>query len=155
LLKDVEKTREEEIIDQINIHLQAARRAVGDQVKILESSNLLAMLNREINQIKRQPKRCHMQFFRTVVTPFGIFHCPAFRGVEEAKIGERDGYLSKTKLKESLRRAAQSILNFDAEKECKDVGCFYNRTNWWLDEIIRSDEDVHDLEKVEDDNFFL
>jgi len=155
LLKNVGKTKEEEIIDQIKIHLQEARHVAGDQVKILESSNLRAMLNRETDQIKRQPKRCHMQFFRTVVTPFGIFHCPAFRGVEEARIGEPDGYLSETKFKESLARAARSIMTFDAEEECKDVGCFYNRTGWWLEEFIHSKEDVHALEKVENDNFFL
>lgn len=155
LLKDVGKTREEEIIDQIKIHLQTARHVAEEQVKILESSNLKAMLNRETDQIKRQPKRCHMQFFRTVVTPFGIFHCPAFRGVEVARIGEPDGYLSETKFKESLERVAQSILTFNAEEECKDVGCFYNHTNWWLEEFIHSKEDVLNLEKVENDNFFL
>jgi MoaA/NifB/PqqE/SkfB family radical SAM enzyme len=155
LLKNVGKTKEEEIIDQIRVALQEAKRFAGDQVKILESSNLKAMLNRETDRIKRQPKRCHMQFFRTVVTPFGIFHCPAFRGVEEARIGEPDGYLSETKFKKSLKRTAQSIMTFDAEKECKDVGCFYNRTNWWLEEFIHSKEEIHELEKVEDDNFFL
>jgi MoaA/NifB/PqqE/SkfB family radical SAM enzyme len=155
LLKNVGKTKEEEIIEQIKVHLQTARDVARDQVRILESSNLVAMLNRETDQIKKQPKRCHMQFFRTVVTPFGIFHCPAFRGVEEARIGEPDGYLSETKFKESLKRAAQSILTFDAEEECKDVGCFYNRTDWWLEEFIHSKEDVHGLEKVENDNFFL
>jgi len=155
LLKNVGKTKEEEIIDRIKLHLQEARQVVGDQVKILESANLKAMLNRETDQIKRQPARCHMQFFRTVVTSFGIFHCPAFRGVEEAKVGKPDGYLSETKFKKSLERTARSILTFDAKEECKDVGCFYNRTNWWLDEFIHSKEDVHDLEKVEDDNFFL
>jgi MoaA/NifB/PqqE/SkfB family radical SAM enzyme len=155
LLKNVEKTKEEEIIDQIKMHLQEAKRFAGDQVKILESSNLKAMLNQETDRIKRQPKRCHMQFFRTVVTPFGIFHCPAFRGVEEARIGDPEGYLSERKFKESLKRTAQSILTFDAEEECKDVGCFYNRTNWWLEEFIHSKEDVHELEKVENDNFFL
>jgi MoaA/NifB/PqqE/SkfB family radical SAM enzyme len=155
LLKNVGKTKEEEIIDQIRVALQEAKRFAGDQVKILESSNLKAMLNRETDQIKRQPKRCHMQFFRTVVTPFGIFHCPAFRGVEEARIGEPDGYLSETKFKKSLKRTAQSIMTFDAEKECEDVGCFYNRTNWWLEEFIHSKEEIHELEKVEDDNFFL
>jgi MoaA/NifB/PqqE/SkfB family radical SAM enzyme len=155
LLKNVGKTNEEEIIDQIRVALQEAKRFAGDQVKILESSNLKAMLNRETDQIKRQPKRCHMQFFRTVVTPFGIFHCPAFRGVEEARIGEPDGYLSETKFKKSLKRTAQSIMTFDAEKECEDVGCFYNRTNWWLEEFIHSKEEIHELEKVEDDNFFL
>jgi MoaA/NifB/PqqE/SkfB family radical SAM enzyme len=155
LLKNVGKTKEEEIIDQIRVALQEAKRFAGDQVKILESSNLKAMLNRETDRIKRQPKRCHMQFFRTVVTPFGIFHCPAFRGVEEARIGEPDGYLSETKFKKSLKRTAQSIMTFDAEKECEDVGCFYNRTNWWLEEFIHSKEEIHELEKVEDDNFFL
>jgi len=155
LLKDVEKMREKEIVDQIQIYLQEAKHFAGDQVKILESPNLKAVLNQETDRIKRQPKRCHLQFFRTVVTPFGIFHCPAFRGVEEARIGEPDGYLSETKFKESVKKTAQSIVTFDAEEECKDVGCFYNRTNWWLEEIIRSQEDIDTLEKVENDNFFL
>ena len=155
LLKNVEKTKEEEIIDQINIRLQEVKGLAGDRVKILESSNLKAMLNRETEQIKRQPKRCHMQFFRTVVTPFGIFHCPAFRGVEAARIGDRDGYQEGRTFKESLKKTAESIITFDAEEECKDVGCFYNRTNWWLEEFIRSEESVEGLEKVENDNFFL
>ncbi len=155
LLKNVGKTEEEEIIDQIKIYLQEARHVAGGRVKVLQSSNLKAMLNRETEQIKRQPARCHMQFFRTVVTPFGIFHCPAFRGVEEAMIGKPDGYLSETKFRESLKQAARSILTFDAKEECKDVGCFYNRTNWWIEEFIHSKEDIQDLEKVENDNFFL
>ena len=155
LLKNVDKTKERDIIGQIKGHLQEARHLAGDQVKILESSNLKAMLNQETDQIKRQPKRCHIQFFRTVVTPFGIFHCPAFRGVEEARIGETAGYLSEARFRESLLRTAKSILTFDAEKECKDVGCFYNRSNWWLEKFIRSTEDVHELERIENDNFFL
>jgi len=155
LLKNVGKTKEEEIINDIRDHLQEARRFAGDQVKLLESSNLKAMLNQETDQIKRQPKRCHMQFFRTVVTPFGIFHCPAFRGVEEAKIGEPEGYQSERKFRGCLERTAQSIMTFDAGEECKEVGCFYNRTNWWLEKFIRSKQDVHELEKIENDNFFL
>jgi hypothetical protein len=113
------------------------------------------MLNQETDQIKRQPKRCHMQFFRTVVTPFGVFHCPAFRGVEEARIGEPDGYLSEIRFENSLKRTAKSILTFNAEEECKDIGCFYNRTNWWLEKFISSKEDIVKLEKFENDNFFL
>ncbi len=155
LLKDVKKTKEMEIIEQIRRRLQDARLFTGDSNKILESSNLKAMLNQETDQIKRQPKRCHMQFFRTVVSPFGIFHCPAFRGVKEAKIGEPDGYLTVSQLKESLRKTADLILTFNAEEECKDVGCFYNRTNWWLEDLIHSDKDLHQIEEVENDNFFL
>jgi len=155
LLKNVGKAEEDKIIDDIKRYLSEAKRFAGKQIKILESSNLKAILNQETDRIKRQPRRCHMQFFRTVVTPFGIFHCPAFRGVKEARIGERDGYLSESQLKESLKRTAESILTFDAEEECKEVGCFYHRTNWWLEEFIHSDKDVHEIEKVENDNFFL
>lgn len=155
LLKDVGKIKEQEIVDQIKSRLQEAKHAAGQHVKVLESANLKAMLNREADQIKRQPATCHMQFFRTVVTPFGIFHCPAFRGVEEARLGMTDGYRSETKFRETLGRAAKSILTFNAEQECKDVGCFYNRTNWWLDTFIHSKADVSELEKVENDNFFL
>jgi MoaA/NifB/PqqE/SkfB family radical SAM enzyme len=155
LLKDVEKKKEKDIIDQIKGRLRQAKDLAGSRVKILESSNLKAMLNQEADQIKRQPKRCHIQFFRTVVTPFGIFHCPAFRGVEEARIGEAAGYQSEVQFRESLHRTAKSIMTFDAEEECKEVGCFYNRSNWWLDEYIRSKGDVQELEKIENDNFFL
>jgi hypothetical protein len=155
LLKNVEKTKERDIIDRIKGHLQEARHLARGDVKILESSNLKAMLNQETDQIKRQPKRCHIQFFRTVVTPFGIFHCPAFRGVEEARIGEATGYLSEVRFRGSLLRTAKSIMTFNAEEECKEVGCFYNRSNWWLDKFIRSEEDAQELEKIENDNFFF
>jgi hypothetical protein len=96
-----------------------------------------------------------MQFFRTVVSPFGIYHCPAFRGVDIAKISEKDGYLSDKNFRQSLKQMAHSIETFDASRECKDVGCFYNETNWWLERFIQSKEDVHEIEGVEDDNFFL
>lgn len=155
LLKDVDRSREKEIIDEIRSLLEEGKRIAGDEIKILESSNLKAMLNEEVDLIKRQPKRCHMQFFRTVVSPFGIYHCPAFRGAEEAKIGGVDGYLSRKKLRESLQKTGQSILTFDAAKECKDVGCFYHRTNWWLEGFIQSGRDIHDIEGIEDENFFF
>jgi hypothetical protein len=42
-------------------------------------------------------------------------------------------------------------LTFDAEEECKDVGCFYNRTNWWLEEFIHSSKKIDQLEGLEDE----
>jgi hypothetical protein len=155
LLQNVGPSKESEIAKEIKIQLQRAREIAGDKVKVIESSNLKAMLNQETERIKTQPKRCHMQFFRTVVSPFGIYHCPAFRGVDVAKISEKDGYLTDKKFRQSLKRMAQSIETFGATKECKDVGCFYNETNWWLETFIQSKENVHEIEKVEDDNFFL
>jgi wyosine [tRNA(Phe)-imidazoG37] synthetase (radical SAM superfamily) len=155
LLDQVDKDKEDEIVKEIVMNLQKAKDVAGNTIRILESVNLKAMLNKETERIKQQPRRCHMQFFRTVVTPTGIFHCPAFRGIENAKIAESDGYLTKAKLKESLKSTATSILAFDAEKECKVVGCFYNQTNWWLEDFICSEMDISEIEKIEDNNFFL
>ena len=155
LLQNVGRSRESEIAEKIRVQLQRAREMAGNEVKILESSNLKALVNQETGRIKSQPKKCHMQFFRTVVSPFGIYHCPAFRGVEIAKIAEKDGYLTDSKFKQSLRRVSESILAFDAEQECKEVGCFYHEANWWLEHFIQSKKSVHDIQRVEDDNFFL
>jgi len=155
LLDRVDPEREKRIVDDIRTNLGKARTVAGDRIRILESVNLKAMLNEETGQIKKQPRRCHMQFFRTVVTPSGIFHCPAFRGVEKAKVGESDGYVSDVTFGESLSRTATSLRTFDAEKECQVVGCFYHHTNWWLENLIESDQDIESILNVEDDNFFL
>lgn len=155
LLDHVNKETEKEIVKKIRMNLRKAKEVGGDKIKILESVNLKAMLNEETDRIKKQPKRCHMQFFRTVVTPSGIFHCPAFRGVEKAKIAGQDGYLTATQWSESLKITGKSISTFNAEEECKVVGCFYNQTNWWLEEFIQSDRDINEIETVEDHEFFL
>ena len=155
LLQDMDKGKETELIREITGQLEKARVVAENKVKILESSNLIAVLNQETERIKRQPKKCHMQYFRTVVTPFGIYHCPALRGIDIAKVGEKDGYLSEEKFKENLQTMARSIRTFEAERECKEVGCFYNDTNWWLENFIHSEKGMEDLETVEDDNFFL
>ncbi|NWF93239.1 MAG: radical SAM protein [Syntrophaceae bacterium] len=155
LLEKVDRAKEKEISEQIRIRLEKAKGVANGQIKVLESVNLRAMLSGETEKIKTQPQRCHMSFFRTVVAPSGIFHCPAFRGVKEARIGENDGYTTESKLKESLLNTARSILDFDASVECRVVGCFYNETNWWLERLIHSGEDVNRIEEVEDENFFL
>lgn len=155
LLHQVGKDEEETIRKKIAVNLQKAKDTADDKIKIIESVNLKAMLDKRTGQLKKQPGKCHLQFFRTVVTPSGIFHCPAFRGVAKAKIAQSDGYTTETKFQTSLETTAQSIATFDAEEECQVVGCFYHQVNWWIEDFINSKKDVHEIEEVEDDNFFL
>ena len=155
LLDGVNRKREEEIAEEIRGHLRKAKEVANGHIKILESVNLKAMLNQETERIKRQPKRCHMPFFRTVVTPLGIFHCPAFRGIEKGRIAEGDGYSTDADFTESLRKTAQSISTFDAETECRVIGCLYNEANWWVEDLIDSDTAMREIGEVEDNNFFL
>jgi MoaA/NifB/PqqE/SkfB family radical SAM enzyme len=155
LLDKLDREREERIREDIKSNLQKVKSAADGKLKILQSVNLRAMLDNKLSDLKRQPKRCHMQFFNTVVTPSGVFHCPAFRGVDKAKIAECNGYTDKNNFDETLQTVAHSIVTFDAEKECNVVACFYHHVNWWVERFIHSNKSVDEIEKAGDDNFFL
>jgi MoaA/NifB/PqqE/SkfB family radical SAM enzyme len=155
LLDNVGPDRERMIAQEIQVSLDAAKASAHGAIKVLESVNLRALLDQKADEIKQQPERCHMQFFRTVVSPSGVFHCPAFRGIEKAKLGEKDGYAGRRRLETILKTTADSIMRFNAREECRVVGCFYHQSNWWLDRLIASKRPIDDLATVEDDNFFL
>jgi len=147
--------RENRIIAGIRENLEKAKELSGGAVNILESVNLHAMLDRKVHELKKQPKVCHAQFFRTVLAPSGIFHCPAYRGVPKGRIGEGDGYIDPERFEETHATLARSIQEFNAEKECDVIVCFYHHVNWWIERFIVSDASVEELEVVEDNNFFL
>jgi wyosine [tRNA(Phe)-imidazoG37] synthetase (radical SAM superfamily) len=147
--------REKKIIKTIKLNLEKAKNVAGSKIKILESINLKAMLNQKVHELKRQPRLCHMQYFRTVLAPSGIVHCPAFRGIEKAKIADHRGYAGNRHLDSTLENVACSIETFDAEKECSVIACFYHHVNWWIEDFINSDKDVEELAAVMDDDFFF
>jgi wyosine [tRNA(Phe)-imidazoG37] synthetase (radical SAM superfamily) len=147
--------REALIIEDIRTNLVLAHETGGDAVKVLESVNLQAMLNKKVHELKVQPEVCHSQFFRTVLAPGGIFHCPAMRGVEQAKIGDPSGYRGKANLDFTQARLEHSIQSFNARLECSMVVCFYHHVNWWIEDFIQSDADVSEIPVVADNNFFL
>jgi len=155
LLDSVEKEKEQRIIDNIRQTLEDTRNAVDGRIKVLESVNLVAMVNNKVHELKKQPETCHMQIFNTVVTPMGIYHCPAFRGVENAKIAGPDGYAGEERFNETLQRLTDSITSFNATRECNRIACFYNHVNWWIENFIESEKSVDELEEAEDDNFFF
>jgi hypothetical protein len=155
LLDSIDREKEQRIIEHIKNNFHNAKKAADNKIKILESVNLRAMMDNKVHELKRQPKICHLQFFNTVVTPSGIFHCPAFRGVEKAKIAESNGYAGKERFEQTIQNLTHTITVFNAEKECNVVGCFYHHVNWWIEKFIRSDKSVDEIEEIEDDNFFL
>jgi hypothetical protein len=96
--------------------------------------NLLALFDPEVLAAARnQPKRCRMQALRQVVTPTGIYGCPAYRGDPRSRITEPDGYVSVAKYRGTAAQTAALIERFDASTECRNITCLYNSTNWWLE----------------------
>jgi len=155
LLDSIDREKEQRIIEHIKNNFHDAKRAADNKIKVLESVNLRAMMDNKVHELKRQPKICHLQFFNTVVTPSGIFHCPAFRGVEKAKLAEFNGYAGKENFHQTLQNLTHSIPVFNAEKECNVVGCFYHHVNWWIENFIHSDKSVDEIEEIDDEDFFL
>ncbi len=150
-----DQKREKKVVEKIKNNLQKAKQIADGKIKILESVNLSALIRNKIHELKRQPRTCHAQFFRTVVTPSGIFHCPAFRGVDKAKISEFNGYNEENKFNDTQQHLAHSIANFNAEQECSVIACFYHHSNWWIENFIHSNKNLDEIEKVKDNNFFL
>lgn len=155
LLDSVDRENEKRIIDSVQNHLKKACDSAADRIKVMESVNLIAMLNHQTHELKQQPETCHMQIFNTVVAPSGIFHCPAFRGVDSAKIGEADGYAGEKRFEKTLNNLDQSIQTFNPKNECDRIACFYNHVNWWMENFIRSEKSVDQIKEAQDDNFFF
>lgn len=155
LLYNVDSQKQARIANEISDELTEAKKIASNKIKILESVNLKAILTQQAQEIKKQPKNCHLQFFRTVLTPSGIYHCPAFRGLEKAKIADQDGYSTEEKFNKTFDKLKLSIDSFKAHDECCDVGCFYHDVNWWIENFLTSSQSIDKIESLEDDNFFL
>ncbi len=123
------------VIARIQQNLVEARAAVRPGFRVLASTNLRVLMSGTWRDYTRQPKVCHMQMLRQVVTPLGTFNCPAHRGVEKAQLGAKDLWQVPPAAQHST---AKILGEFDASHECGQVTCLYNSTNRWLEELVAS-----------------
>jgi hypothetical protein len=100
------------------------------------SANLRVLEEGTWDEFTKQPRTCHMQALRQVLTPLGLYNCPAHRGVEKAKIADKDAYQGAERVAETARDLAGLLERFDASAECAQVTCLYNPVNWWLEKMI-------------------
>ena len=125
----------QDVIARIRAAIDRAKKAAKPGFRIVESTNLRVLMQGNWRDYTKQPKTCHMQMLRQVVTPLGTFNCPAHRGVQKAKLGEaalwQDG-------KEAVAQTQRLLNEFDASHECAQVTCLYHSTNWWMEELVAS-----------------
>ncbi len=155
LLNETAGDRQERLVISLRDNLELAEKAAGKRIAILQSVNLQALLAGKVDDLKAQPHTCHMQFFRTVLTPAGVYHCPAFRGIDKARVAGPLGYVDAEQFAATSQRVEQSIGSFNAAAECHEVACFYHHVNWWVDKTIEKEGAQPDIEPLEDDNFFF
>ena len=122
----------------------------------MESTNLRVLEEGRWDKLKAQPRTCHMQALRQVVTPLGTFNCPAYRGVSYAKLGPKDAYKDADSARATAEGTKKLLDGFDASHNCREITCLYNDTNWWLQRLVDSDEDLSQVEPATDrQDFFL
>ncbi len=113
-----------------------------DTFKVLESTNLRMLEAGNWEDYTNQPEVCHMQALRQVLTPTGLFNCPAYRGVERAKISDKAAFKDSETADATNVHLRGQLETFNAAKECAEVTCLYNDVNWWLDGLVKSDDDL-------------
>ena len=94
--------------------------------------------------LTRQPRTCHMQALRQVVSPLGLYNCPAHRGVAKARIAGPDAYKDDATAQQTGQHLLRILDDFDASHECREVTCLYNGVNWWIEKLVANPD--HSLE---------
>ncbi len=128
----------ESTIMAIRTGLEGARLCETKTFRVLESTNLRVLLNKAWKPFMHQPCVCHMQAFRHVLSPLGVFNCPAKRGVPKARLGNKDGFADETRITAVEQSVVAHLDSFDASRECVEITCLYNLANWEIEKAIQS-----------------
>ena len=81
------------VVARIRAAVDQAKRLSDERFDVYESINLRLLEEGNWEEFTRQPRTCHMQALRQVLTPTGLFNCPAHRGVAKARIAGPTAYL--------------------------------------------------------------
>jgi len=143
------------IKDVIKKNITKCQKYETDNFKIIQSTNLTVFLENLAEQYQKQPKRCHINYFRQVLSPLGTFACPVYRNINNAKIGGKDAFEDDQKFLETSKKMNNMIDQFDASKICKNVVCLYNEANWMIENSISNNKYLKDdeFDNVVTDNF--
>lgn len=135
-----------EVLARIDEQVDKAKALADDRFDVYISTNLRMLESGDWSEYTNQPKTCHMQALRQVLTPTGLFNCPAHRGVDKARIADEDGFSDEDKAVATTDNLAGLLDRFDASHECREVTCLYNKVNWWLEELIAEGVDGSAIE---------
>ncbi|MDH3608035.1 MAG: radical SAM protein [Gammaproteobacteria bacterium] len=153
---DKEQAYVESIMKKIRASVTESMQLEDDNFAVIESTNLRVLENGTYMNYTEQPHNCHMQYFRQVLSPLGVFNCPVYRHVPQALLGEKHAYDTQAGVIATQKNTLRLIEAFDATEECKDVTCLYNHANWFIEDLINHPEKLDSLDSSFDrGDFFL
>jgi hypothetical protein len=143
-------------IARIRAEVDQAKQLETPTFKVRVSTNLRVLEEGSWREFTHQPRVCHMQALRQVLTPMGTYNCPAHRGVEKARIGATDAYADAAMAQLTAGQLGDLMDRFDASRECREVTCLYNGVNWWLEKMIEDPRETFEIEPGDERfDFFL
>ena len=150
------KTNLDDIIDRIQAQVDEAMQLADDGFRVHQSTGLKAMLQRQTQTLAKQPRQCHMQFFRQVLSPLGLYNCPVYRNQDHGKLGDKNANADALAYDATRGVTADLVKSFDATVTCEKVTCLYNDVNWWIEKLIANPDELANLtwdESAEPDYF--
>ena len=145
----------DEVVRRLRARIDEAKALASPTFRVVESTNLRVLESGTWRDLTRQPRTCHMQALRQVLTPLGLFNCPAHRGAPKAKIAGKDAYADATAVARTTAATAAILDRFDASHECAEVTCLYHGANWWLEHAIADAHPAALTASPETEDWFL
>jgi len=136
------KAQLDEMLARIRTEVDKALALADDSFDVYVSTNLRVLEEGNWKDYTHQPKTCHMQALRQVMTPTGLFNCPAHRGVDKAQVAGVGAFKDEATACATTASLSGLLDRFDASHECREVTCLYNKVNWWLEEQIAGEGDI-------------
>ncbi len=153
---DKAKSETEVVVGRIRAEVDRAKRLTDETFGVYESINLRVLEQGNWHEFTHQPRTCHMQALRQVLTPTGLYNCPAHRGVAKARVSGATAYRDEQQAAATGAGLTRILDDFDASHECKNVTCIYNGVNWWLQKQIEDPREDVQIELGEERaDFFL
>lgn len=144
------------VVARIRHEVDEACKLATDDFSVRVSTNLRVLEEGSWEDFTKQPRVCHMQALRQVLTPLGTYNCPAHRGVEKARVGDKGAWADETMAKLTGGQLSDLMDRFDASHECREVTCLYNGVNWWLEKMVEDPRDEIEIEPGDErHDFFL
>jgi wyosine [tRNA(Phe)-imidazoG37] synthetase (radical SAM superfamily) len=149
---DPTRAREEleRVIKRIRAEVDRARAYAGGGFTVYESTNLRVLERGSWRDYTRQPRVCHMQALRMVLTPTGLYNCPAHRGEGKARIAGPEAYRDPVAAAGTGGKLTALMDRFDASHECREVTCLYNGVNWWIEKMVEDPREDFEIEQGEE-----
>jgi len=156
LAQQAQQQRVAEVMASIRHQLERCRKLETPGFRVIESTNLRVFLDGSFRDYVRQPRQCHMQSFRQVLSPLGLYNCPVYRHVPQARIGDKHAFATPESAAATGVATAAITRSFEASRECREVTCLYNHVNWYVEDLIANPARLDEIVPAEErEDWFL